>query len=49
MEQQVMHEKGAGLEGRMELHEHGNRAELECQNPAMNIVGKDGIRLEGKL
>lgn len=23
--------------------------ELECQNPAMSFVGKDGIRLEGKL
>ena len=24
-------------------------AELECQNPAMSIVGKDRIRPEGKL
>lgn len=32
-----------------ELHEHGNRAKLQCQNPAMNVVGKDGIRLERKL
>lgn len=24
-------------------------AELKCQNPAMNVIGKDGIELEGKL
>lgn len=24
-------------------------AELKCQNPALSVVGKDGIELEGKL
>lgn len=24
-------------------------AELKCQNPAMSVVGKDGIKLEGKV
>lgn len=49
VEQQVVHERGAGLEGITGPAGTWQLGLSWSARPAMSFIGKDGVRLEGKL